>query len=445
MAEAHPDKTFPYPIPARYQCIKLLGHGGSGLVYKAYDQRLKRDVAIKFARSPSIVSRHRLVNEARLLSSVNHPALCRVFDIGEPEVPSSSLFMVLEYLEGEPLSKAQGSMSTQEAIRVTNSLVDAVCRMHEAGYAHNDINPHNIMIRSSEGTTKERRNNVALVDLSIAAPSSPVTIQRDIYQLSALLLSLLTGMKPEPFFQQPVARRSQLPSGLGDIIKRALSLEPNASFRNCRDFQKALNSWFHRYKLKQRFLKIGAANAAILATVILIFVFLREPTTAYSLQGYSTDKNQYAHAVVFAHYSRHLVNDGYLQQATEQAELALTHFDDAVSNDPDNIQYHTERANFILDSEHIFSPAQVTTMLLNAVNELGEPINYEDEPGAHYLRAKIYLGLAKINSEQPHLVEQWADSASQSAKAAINSQPNVDRYQKLNRQISQYQSNGGTD
>tara|TARA_R100000750_G_scaffold6067_2_gene4771 strand:- start:757 stop:2094 length:1338 start_codon:yes stop_codon:yes gene_type:complete len=445
LAEAHPDKTFPYPIPARYQCIKLLGHGGSGLVYKAYDQRLKREVAIKFARSPSIVSRHRLVNEARLLSSVNHPALCRVFDIGEPDVSSSSLFMVLEYIDGEPLSKAKGSMSTNEAISVTSSLVDAVCRMHESGYAHNDIHPHNIMIRSSAEATKEYHNNVALVDLSIAAPSSPLTIQRDIYQLSALLLFLLTGMKPEPFFQNSVVQRNRLPSGLGEIIKRALSLEPNSNFRNCRDFQKALNTWFHRYKLKQRFLKLGAANAAALIIVLVMFAFLREPTNAFLFKNYSTDKNQYAHAVVFAHYSILLVNDGYIQQATEQAELALTHFDDAVSNNPDKLQYHVERANFILNSERIFSQAQITTMLLNAVNELGEPEHYEDKPGAFYLRARMYLGLAKLNSEQPHLVKQWADSASQSAKAAINSQPNVDRYQKLHRQISQYQSSGGTD
>jgi len=176
-----------------------------------------------------------------------------------------------------------------------------------------------------------------------------------------------------------------------------------------------------------------------------MFAFLREPTNAFLLKNYSTDKDQYAHAVVFAHYSRHLVNDGYLQQATEQAELALTHFDDAVSNNPDRLQYHVERANFILNSERIFSQAQMTTMLLNAVNELGEPELYEDKPGAFYLRARMYLGLAKLNSEQPHLVEQWTDSASQSPEAAINSQPNVDCYQKLHRQISQYQSSGGTD
>ena len=170
------------------------------LVYKAYDQRLKRTVAIKFARSPSIVSRHRLVNEARLLSSVDHPALCRVFDVGEPEVSSSSLFMVLEYIEGKPLSKQRSCLSVYDAAKVVKSLTDGVCRMHEAGYAHNDITAQNIMIRSADNAEGESNNSAVLVDLSIAAPSSPTTIKRDIYQLGALLLSLLTNMKPEHFF-----------------------------------------------------------------------------------------------------------------------------------------------------------------------------------------------------------------------------------------------------
>lgn len=445
MAEAHPDTSFPYPIPARYQCIKLLGHGGSGLVYKAYDQRLKRDVAIKFARSPSIVSRHRLVNEARLLSSVDHQALCRVFDIGEPEVPSSSLFMVLEYIQGKPLSKQRSSLSVYEAVKVVKSLVDGVCLMHEAGYTHNDITPQNIMLRSLSGQEKERSNEPVLVDLSIAAPSSPATIQRDIYQLGALLLSLLTDIKPEQFFEHPVNNRNRLPSELSVIIKKALSPDPNSRFLRCQSFQYELSNWLRRYKLKKRLFRLGAANAAVLVVALLLFAFLKEPASKHLLNGYSTDQNQYAHAVVFAHYSQHLASEGYLQQAAEQAELALNHFDEAISDSPNNLEYQAQRADFIIHSEFIFSDAQVTTMLLNAINELGEPGSYEKESGAHYLLAKMYLALAKLNNEQPHLVERWRDSAARSVKAAINRQPDVDRYQELHSEIRLYQSSGGTD
>lgn len=445
MADAYPDTTFPYPIPARYQCIKLLGHGGSGLVYKAYDQRLKRDVAIKFARSPSIVSRHRLVNEARLLSSVDHPALCRVFDVGEPEIPSSSLFMVLEFIEGKPLSKLQKPMSVYDTVKIVNSLAEGVCRMHEAGYAHNDINPHNIMLRSPVASEHKRNKEPVLIDLSIAAPSSPASIQRDVYQLSSLLLSLLTKMKPEQFFQHPVTHRKRLPPELGNIIKRALSLEPNSRFRSCHDLHKEINNWIHRYQFRKRILKLGAANAAVAVIAILMFIFLREPTTEHLLEGYSTEQNHYAHALVFAHYSQHLASDGYTQKAAEQAEFALDHFDDSISDRPDKLKYHMERADFILNSDTLFSNAQITTMLLNAINEFGEPENYEDTSAAHYLLAKMYLGLARLNNEQPHLVERWRDSAVRSVSAAIKHQPNVDRYQKLHSEIRQYQSRGGTD
>jgi len=445
LAEAHPDTTFPYPIPARYQCIKLLGQGGSGLVYKAYDQRLKRDVAIKFARSPSIVSRHRLVNEARLLSSVDHPALCRVFDIGEPEIPSSSLFMVLEYIEGKPLSKLQNPMSVYDTVQVVNSLTEGVCRMHEAGYAHNDINPHNIMLRSSIENEPQSSKEAVLVDLSIAAPSSPASIQRDVYQLSSLLLTLLTNMKPEQFFQHPVTYRSRIPSELSRIIKQALSLDPNSRFRSSDDLRKELSRWLNRYQLKKRFFKLGVVNAAVVACVVLVFVFLREPAAEHFLENYSTQQNHYEHALVFAHYSQHLASDGYIQQAAEQAESALQHFDDSISDRPDTLKYHMERADFILNSEKLFSNAQLTTMLLNAINEFGEAENYDNASAAHYLAAKMYLGLARLNSEQPHLVDRWKDSAARSINAAIKHQPDVDRYRELHSEIRQYQSSGGTD
>lgn len=445
MPEAHPDTSFPYPIPERYQCIKLLGHGGSGLVYKAYDQRLKRDVAIKFARSPSIVSRHRLVNEARLLSAVDHPALCRVFDIGEPDIPSSSLFMVLEYIEGKPLAKLCHPLPVYNTVKMIKSLVDGVCRMHEAGYAHNDINPQNIMLRSSSINESDPIDRAVLVDLSISSPSSPMSIQRDIYQLSALLLSLLTGMKPEQFCHHPVIHGTKLPQELSRMIKKALSPDPSERFHRCQDFQKELGNWLSRHQLRKRVFWFSAANVVLAVVILALFVLIHEPTTKHFLDNYSGNQNQYAHAVVFAHYSKHLANKGEHQRAFEQAELSLRHFDDAIANNPGKLKYHKERAEFILSSGRIFNHAQITTMLLNAINELDKPAQYEEQSSAHYLLAQMYLGLAKLNHEQPHLVERWNESAMRSAKAALDDKPNAERYQKLQNEISQYQSSGGTD
>lgn len=445
LAEVHPDNNFPYPIPPRYQSIKLLGQGGSGLVYKAYDQRLERTVAIKFARSPSIISRHRLVNEARLLSSVDHPALCRVFDVGEPEVSSSSLFMVLEYIEGRPLSKQRDCLSVYDAVNVVKSLTDGVCRMHEAGYAHNDITAQNIIIRSVGDAEGDCNSSAVLVDLSIAVPSSPTTVKRDIYQLGTLALSLLTDMEPEPFSQLPITQRNRLPSGLSRIIKKALSSDPNEGFQHGRELQQELDSWLRQNQLRKRFLWLGGGSAAILVIVFALFLFLRGQTNQHLLDGYSTEQNQYAHALVFAHYSQHLADDGQLQQATEQAELALAHFNDAVASRPELLKYHSERAHFMLSSDTIFTHSQVTTMLLNAINELGNPDTYEEKAAGHYLRATMYLGLAELNSGQPHLVERWRASALSSAKMAIKHQPDVDRYQQLHDEMNEFQSSAGTD
>ena len=353
--------------------------------------------------------------------------------------------MVLEYIEGKPLSKQRSCLSVYDAAKVVKSLTDGVCRMHEAGYAHNDITAQNIMIRSADNAEGESNNSAVLVDLSIAAPSSPTTIKRDIYQLGALLLSLLTNMKPEHFFQHPITHRNRLPAELSRIVKKALSAEPNEGFQHCRELQQELDGWLRNYQLRKRFFWLGAGGAAILVIIFVLFIFLREQTNRHLLDGYSVEQNQYAHALVFAHYSRHLANGGQLQQAAEQAELALTHFDDAVASSPELLKYQSERAHFVLSSDNIFTRSQRTTMLLNAINELGNPDIYEEKAAAHYLRAEMYLGLAELNSEQPHLVERWKASALSSVEAAIKHQPDVDRYQQLRTEIDKSQSSAGTD
>lgn len=443
MAKANAETQFPYPIPSRYQCVKLLGEGGSGLVYKAYDERLKRDVAIKFARSPSIISRHRLVNEARLLSSVDHPALCRVFDIGEPDVSSSSLFMVLEYIQGQPISQHLGTISNCDAIQIMLSLTNGVCQMHDADYAHNDITQHNVLLRQTRASDTVSMQAV-LVDLSIAAPRAPKTVQHDINQLGALLLLLLTNKTPDQFFSLTDRKQNGLPAELIVIIKNAVGLDTANGYLSCQEFEQALSDALLRYHRKRSFIKQVALHASVIGLVILGFWIAQNSNQQGLLNEGLANTNPHAHAVVFANYSQHLANEGYPEKAAVQARLALNHFNDIIINTPGDLDLQAERLQFMTQSRGIFTPKELTTLLLNALNQLGKPQHYNGVSTAYYLQAKIYFTLAQLNHQQSHLVQRWGGLAEDAVSAAITHQPDNDRYQALHDKINAYQSNSGT-
>ena len=134
-----------------YEIVSLLGAGGMGEVYRAKDTRLDRSVAIKvlpsqLASEPE--KRQRFEREARSISTLSHPHICTLHDIGHQE---GVHYLVLEYLEGETLEKRleKGSLPTQEALKYAIELADALDKAHRQGIVHRDIKPGNIMVTKS--------------------------------------------------------------------------------------------------------------------------------------------------------------------------------------------------------------------------------------------------------------------------------------------------------
>ncbi len=131
-----------------YEIVSPLGAGGMGEVYRAKDTRLGRDVAIKvlpehLSAQPEV--RARFEREARTVSSLNHPNICSLFDVGrEGDVD----FLVLELVEGETLEArlARGRVPTAEALRLGAQIADALDRAHRAGVIHRDLKPSNVML-----------------------------------------------------------------------------------------------------------------------------------------------------------------------------------------------------------------------------------------------------------------------------------------------------------
>ena len=134
-----------------YEIVAPLGAGGMGEVYRARDTRLGRDVAIKIlsqhlADTPEV--RARFEREARAISSLNHPNICTLHDLGHE---GETDYIVMELVEGESLADrlARGPLATPEVLRIGTQIADALDRAHRAGIIHRDLKPGNIMLAKS--------------------------------------------------------------------------------------------------------------------------------------------------------------------------------------------------------------------------------------------------------------------------------------------------------
>jgi eukaryotic-like serine/threonine-protein kinase len=144
-----------------YEIVAHIGAGGMGTVYRARDTRLSRDVAVKLL--PSSVSadakmRERLAREARAISALSHPNICRLFDVGSVD---SVDYLVMELLDGESLSErlARGPLPLADALRIAGEIAAALDAAHRAGIVHRDLKPGNVMLT---------RNGARLLDFGLA-------------------------------------------------------------------------------------------------------------------------------------------------------------------------------------------------------------------------------------------------------------------------------------
>src|SRR5262245_12551491 len=138
-----------------YEVTSQLGEGGMGVVFRARDSKLLRDVALKvlpehFADNPDRLSR--LEREAQLLASINHPNIAQIYGL---EQVGGSGCIVMELVEGETLSDKlkHGPIPLDEAIEIAKQIADALSAAHERGIVHRDLKPANIKL-TRNGTVK---------------------------------------------------------------------------------------------------------------------------------------------------------------------------------------------------------------------------------------------------------------------------------------------------
>ena len=200
---------------AQYKILEKLGEGGMGVVYKAHDTKLNREVALKFLpphMSTGGVERERFLQEAQAAAALNHPNICVIYDIKEdPEKP----FIVMEYIDGATIRTKleSGPMKMDDALRYAIQIGEALQEAHSKGIVHRDIKADNIMINSKgqvkvmdfglaklRGSLKLTRTSSTVGTLAYMAPEQlqggEVDARSDIFSFGVLLYELLTRQFP---------------------------------------------------------------------------------------------------------------------------------------------------------------------------------------------------------------------------------------------------------
>src|SRR5215213_9506539 len=204
-------KPLPVKTIAHYRIVEPIGAGGMGAVYKAYDTKLQRVVALKVL-PPEYVSqedrRRRFFQEARAASALNHPHILTVYEVGEDD---GRPYIAMEYIEGETLrQKMKSGLQVKEVLDIAIQIAAGLARAHELGIIHRDLKPENLML-SRDGYAKILDFGLAKLvaerERALAADSEQKTLIRGVQTESGTLMGTVNYMAPEQLLGQRVDRR----------------------------------------------------------------------------------------------------------------------------------------------------------------------------------------------------------------------------------------------
>ncbi|MDQ2835725.1 MAG: serine/threonine protein kinase, partial [Acidobacteriota bacterium] len=194
-----------------YEILGRLGGGGMGLVLRAWDERLHREVAIKMLHDAASLPgmRERFQQEARAASSLNHPNICTIFDIGEHH---GDPYLVMELLQGETLKNriARGALPVEDLLRYTEEIADALTLAHSKGIVHRDIKPANIfLVPMPNGRTQAKVLDfgLAMIELEVRGGWESRTLD---LTLAGSTIGTLAYMSPEQARGEALDARSDL-------------------------------------------------------------------------------------------------------------------------------------------------------------------------------------------------------------------------------------------
>jgi serine/threonine protein kinase/Tfp pilus assembly protein PilF len=261
---------------SHYQIVRKIGQGGMGAVYEAKDLKLPRSVALKFlptAVASSEGSETRFLQEARIVSTLEHPNIASIHDIDETD--TGEIFIVMPYYEGRTLKTMiqEGSVSFEKTIDIICQAGRGLAKAHDRGIVHRDIKPANIIV-TPDGIAKILDFGVALLSdetrltqdgrlvgtVKYMSPEQAiggdVDHRTDIWSLAVVLFELLTGKRPfrgntmqaalfSIIHDDPAditSLRQGMPEGIDSAMCKALQKDPNNRFALMTEFVDALLS-----------------------------------------------------------------------------------------------------------------------------------------------------------------------------------------------------------
>ena len=261
-------------INDRYEIIKSIGEGGMANVYLGHDTILDRNVAIKILRGDLANDEkfvRRFQREALSASSLAHPNIVEMYDVGEDD---GTYYIVMEYVEGKTLKqllKKRGTLTLSEAIDIMSQLTDGMAHAHDSYIIHRDLKPQNIMIKDDGqikitdfgiamalNSTQLTQTNSVMGSVHYLPPEQAsgkgCTIKSDIYSMGIIFYELLSGSLPfrgdnaveialkhmrEPL---PSLREDNpsIPQSIENIIKKATAKNPKNRYDSARSMHEDL-------------------------------------------------------------------------------------------------------------------------------------------------------------------------------------------------------------
>lgn len=269
-----------------YRLLECLGEGGMGVVYKAFDQKLQRDVAIKFLsalRENKASDKQRFINEAMAAARLNHANVCEVFEFGETD--DGQLFIVTAFCEGQNLAELiqKNSLSLGQSVSIMLQLCDALSTAHNKGIYHRDLKPANVIVNDAMqvklvdfGIAKIAGNDISQTGQIIGTfaymspeqfSGSMIDQRSDIWSLGILLFELLAGHRPFPgdnaaeiMYQIFNGSASQFDNNevplcdrFKQIVSRCLQLDKQRRFHSCELLMTEFKSILRGIKDAQQF------------------------------------------------------------------------------------------------------------------------------------------------------------------------------------------------
>jgi serine/threonine-protein kinase len=337
------------PLPSRYRIIEEVGQGGMAVVYRAHDEKLRREVAVKVLHAHLLAepeSKARLEREARAVAKLNHDGILQIFDYSSEEATSS--YIVTEFIDGQTLKQFLSNRKLpvpEMAALIVIELGEALTHAHSLGIIHRDIKPENVMVRK-DGALKLMDFGVAqVVDLErmtvtgqiLGSPAymapevldgHTLDFRSDVFSVGVMLYQMATGALPftgknphevlrrvsEGKFADPRTVNRLVSDQLARVIARALARKPEDRFPTIHDMVEELRGY--------------TSDAG-----------LEKPRE--ELRAYLTDLEDYEKALVPRMVSA-LVASGVREQAAKHKAKALELWNRALAFEPDNQAVLTE-------------------------------------------------------------------------------------------------------